>query len=401
MQALTISSYTVTTALGCGNQANFDSLQQQESGLIANNFLETDLNTWIGRVDALEEKILPHGFENYQSRNNQLAYLTLQQDGFSDAVEQAKKIYGADKIGVFLGTSTSGILSTELAYAELQNGQFSKPDLLHFREQHNSFSLAEFVQSLFNLCGPAQVVSTACSSSAKVFAAASRYIELGLCEAAIVGGVDSLCLTTLYGFNSLELLSDEICRPADKNRKGLSIGEAGAFALLEKDTKESKLPPVYLLGYGESSDAYHMSSPHPEGLGAIQAIQSAITMAKLSPEHIDYVNLHGTATQVNDQVEDKAIHAVFDCTTYCSSTKGWTGHTLGAAGAVEAIYSILCLQNNFLPGSLNTLQLDDSFKSHILLENQYQTLHTVLSNSFAFGGNNCSLIFADNKGCQA
>lgn len=400
MQALILSNYTVTTAIGCGNQANFNSLQQQKSGLVANNFLDTELNTWIGRINAIEEQVLPDGFENYQCRNNQLAYLTLQSDDFSNAIEQAKAKYDSDKIGVFLGTSTSGILSTELAYAELRNGAFLNPDLLHFREQHNNFSLAEFVQKYFNLCGPAQVISTACSSSAKVFATASKYIEMGLCDAAIVGGVDSLCLTTLYGFNSLELLSNEVCRPYDQSRKGLSIGEAGAFALLEKENNDLEDSSIYLLGYGESSDAYHMSSPHPDGLGAIKAIQSAINMAKLSPEQIDYVNLHGTATPVNDKVEDKAIFNVFGHTTKCSSTKGWTGHTLGAAGAVEAIFSALCLKNNFLPTSLNTQQLDETLKSNILLDNNSQELHTVLSNSFGFGGNNCSLVFADNKGRQ-
>jgi len=392
MQPLVLSSYTLTTAAGNGLSENLQAIQEKKSGLAPSDFLDIDLKTWIGRVADVEAQQLPEKLKAYQCRNNQLALLALQYDNFSLAVEQAKKKYGKDKIGVFLGTSTSGILSSELAYRELQNNQFRHP--IHFQEQHNAFSIADFIQQYFHLNGPAQVVSTACSSSAKVFATASRYIEMGLCEAAIVGGVDSLCLTTLYGFNSLELVSEEICRPADQNRQGLSIGEAAAFALLEKPHQATDTS-TYLIGYGESSDAYHMSSPHPEGKGAIKAMQSAMTTANLSAQQIDYINLHGTGTPVNDRVEDKAIFKLFADQTQCSSTKGWTGHTLGAAGGVEAIYSSLCIQNNLLPMSLNTQRLDSDFNSQILLDNQQQEIHTVASNSFGFGGNNCCLIFSD------
>ena len=392
----------MTTAAGCGNQENLESLKKGHSGLRPNNFLDVELDTWIGRVDGIEEQQLPAHLKNYQCRNNQLAYLALQQDNFSTAVEQAKQQYGAERLGLFLGTSTSGILSTELAY---QTDSFKKtgtlPDAAHFREQHNSFSVAEFVRELYHLKGPAQVVSTACSSSAKVFATAARYIELGLCDAAIVGGVDSLCLTTLYGFNSLELVAKEVCRPADLNRKGLSIGEGAAFILLEKAGQaHSQQTPVYLQGYGESSDAYHMSSPHPEGRGAVQAMQQALERAQMDASQIDYVNLHGTATPVNDQMEDKALTQIFSTPITCSSTKGWTGHTLGAAGGVEAIYSALCIQHNFMPPSLNTLQPDPSFAQHILTpsnlaEKHHSSVHSVATNSFGFGGNNCCLILSD------
>ena len=379
-----------------------------------NDFLDVELDTWIGRVDGIEAQQLPGALKNYQCRNNQLAYLALQQDNFNSAVEQAKQRYGADRLGIFMGTSTSGILSTELAYQTEQFRSTGKlPDTAHFREQHNSFSVAEFVRRLYHIKGPTQVVSTACSSSAKVFASAARYIELGLCDAAIVGGVDSLCLTTLYGFNSLELLAKDICRPADQNRKGLSIGEGAAFILLEK-AGQSPTPqsPVYLRGYGESSDAYHMSSPHPEGRGALQAMQKALESAEINAHTIDYVNLHGTATTVNDQMEDQALAQLFcnpddesGSRAYarqvpCSSTKGWTGHTLGAAGGIEAIYSALCIQHNFMPQSLNTLVPDPTFTQSILTPSMLQkgqqpTVHTVASNSFGFGGNNCCLIFGD------
>jgi len=402
---LQLSHFTLTTAAGCGNEDNLAALKNGTTGLHLNNFLDVELETRIGRVEGIEEQKLPSSLANYQCRNNQLAYLALQQDNFNSAIEQAKKRYASERIGVFLGTSTSAILNTELAYLSSTfhtsgtgggTGTVTLADTIHYREQHNTFSIAEFVRKLYQLSGPAQVVSTACSSSAKVFASAARYIELGLCDAAIVGGVDSLCLTTLYGFNSLELLAREVCRPADKNRLGLSIGEAAAFALLEKsDHAGTQQSPVYLRGWGESSDAWHMSSPHPEGRGAFQAMQYALQRADIDAGAIDYVNLHGTATPVNDQMEDRAMAQLFSTPVACSSTKGWTGHTLGAAGSVEALITALCIQHNFMPQSLNTLCVDPTFSQNILTSTQHSPVHTAASNSFGFGGNNCCLIFSD------
>ena len=236
------------------------------------------------------------------------------------------------------------------------------------------------------------VVSTACSSSAKVFASAARMMQAGLCDAAIVGGVDSLCLTTLYGFNSLELVSSRPCRPFDAERDGISIGEAAGFVLLEKASTKTDENSVMLLGVGESSDAYHMSSPHPEGAGAQLAVQAALSAAGLSAGDIDYINLHGTGTKANDAAEDKAVSNVFGNSTPCSSTKGATGHLLGAAGVTEAIISALCIQHGFMPGGLNTKHLDTTLNSPYLLHNKNQTVNCVLSNSFGFGGSNCSLV---------
>lgn len=394
---LQLSHFTVTTAAGCGNQANLDALLNNTTGLRYNNFLDVELDTMIGRVAGIEEQALPQHLSSFCCRNNQLAYLALQQDDFLGAIEQAKIQYDSKRIGVFLGTSTSGILDTELAYqSEAFRNTGTLPDTIHFSEQHNSFSIAQFVRTLYQLNGPAQVISTACSSSAKAFASAARYIELGLCDAAIVGGVDSLCLTTLYGFNSLELVANDLCRPADKDRQGLSIGEAAAFVLLEKaDHAGRQQAAAYLRGYGESSDAWHMSSPHPEGRGALQAMQQALDNSGIAAEAIDYVNLHGTATLVNDQMEDRALGRLFSSPVACSSTKGWTGHTLGAAGGVEAIFSALCIAHDFMPKSLNTLTIDPTFTQHVLTDTQQLPVHTVASNSFGFGGNNCCLIFGD------
>jgi 3-oxoacyl-[acyl-carrier-protein] synthase-1 len=247
------------------------------------------------------------------------------------------------------------------------------------------------VRARLGLQGPAATVSNACASSAKVFAQAERLIDADVCDAAVVGGVDSLCLTTLYGFRSLELLSAEPCRPCDERRDGISIGEAGGFALLEK--APSAQGDVALLGYGESSDGYHMSSPHPEGAGALLAMSDALARGGVQPGEVDYVNLHGTGTPANDRAEDAALHKLFGGATPASSTKGWTGHTLGAAGIVEAAISVLCLERGFLPGTLNTGRPDPALRSRIVLESEDRPLAHVLSNSFGFGGNNCSLLF--------
>jgi 3-oxoacyl-[acyl-carrier-protein] synthase-1 len=218
-------------------------------------------------------------------------------------------------------------------------------------------------------------------------------LEAGLIDAAVVGGVDSLCLTTLYGFHSLQLSSPEPCRPFDVSRDGISIGEAAAFALLERTPRDFDGDSVRLLGIGESSDAFHMSAPHPEGLGARRAMQAALLAAALEPGDIDYINLHGTATPSNDRSESKAVTAVFGPTTPCSSTKGATGHTLGAAGALEAVISILAIENGLMPGGVHTITLDPNLSALYIKDNRRTPVSRVLSNSFGFGGTNCSLIF--------
>jgi 3-oxoacyl-[acyl-carrier-protein] synthase I len=214
----------------------------------------------------------------------------------------------------------------------------------------------------------------------------------GVCDAALVGGVDTLCLTTLYGFNSLGLVSASPCRPYDIERNGISIGEGAGFALLEKTAMPDSAESILFLGIGESSDAYHMSSPHPEGQGARLAMQRALDSAGLQPADIDYINLHGTATKANDASEGKAISTLFGDELPCSSTKGWTGHLLGAAGITEAIISMLAIEHGFIPGSLGTQQIDPALTCNYLIENRETQVDCVLSNSFGFGGSNCSLI---------
>jgi 3-oxoacyl-[acyl-carrier-protein] synthase-1 len=209
----------------------------------------------------------------------------------------------------------------------------------------------------------------------------------------VVGGVDSLCLTTLYGFHSLQLSSPAPCRPFDIARDGISIGEAAAFALLERVPENVADDAVLLLGIGESSDAYHMSAPHPEGLGARRAMQAALSAAGLEPGDIDYINLHGTGTPSNDRSESQAVTSLFGPTIPCSSTKGATGHTLGAAGALEAVISSLSIQHGLMPGGVHTARIDPTLTAHYIRDNRRGPVRRVLSNSFGFGGTNCSLIF--------
>ncbi len=393
MPPLHLSHFTASSCLGHGLDAMQTMLLQQKSGLRPCHF-ETvnDLATYIGETPNVDAAALPATLAAHNCRNNRLAWLGLQQDGFSAAVEAAIARHGRRRVGVFLGTSTAGILQTELAYRRRDPVSGALPDDFIYATTHNTYSVAGFVREYFQLEGPAMVVSTACSSSAKVFGSAARMIEAGLIDAAVVGGVDSLCLTTLYGFNSLELLAPEPCRPFDVERQGLSIGEAAAFVLLERPAEDLAADAVLLLGVGESSDAHHMSSPHPDGLGARMAMAAALQSAGLQASDIDYINLHGTATPGNDAAEGKAVAALFGDRTPSSSTKGATGHTLGAAGGLEAIICAIALQRGFLPGGCNTRQLDPAIPIRYLTANADIAPRRVLSNSFGFGGTNCSLV---------
>ncbi len=364
----------------------------RRSGLIPCAFEDVDLETYIAKTPALDDYRIRTDLPAYDCRNNRLAQLCLEQDGFVDAIEAAKRKYSASRIGVFLGTSTSGILQTELAYRHLDAQTGALPADFHYAETQNSYSLASFVSRYLGLSGPSFVVSSACSSSAKVFANALRMMAAGVCDAAVVGGVDSLCLSTLYGFNSLGLVSRLPCRPYDVDRDGISIGEGAGFVLIERATTENSPDAMYLLGVGESSDAYHMSTPHPEGFGAKLAMQRALVSAGLRVDQIDYINLHGTATKSNDASEGKAVADIFGESVPCSSTKGWTGHLLGAAGITEAIIAMLAVKHGFIPGSMNTQQVDPSITIDYRIENSEAKVTRVLSNSFGFGGSHCSLV---------
>lgn len=384
---VSIAQMTVTSAVGRGWSAHLEALAEQRSGLRPNAVPGAEGLGWIGEVDGLAAVQLPAELSRFDCRNNRLAWLALQQDGFIDRVRAALSSLRPDRVAVFMGTSTSGIQQTERAYAEMGAGD-ALPDWFDYRHTHNVYSLAAFIRAVFAVQGPSACISTACSSSAKVFASAERALRLGLCDAAIVGGCDSLCLTTLRGFHALQLVSAQPCRPADAQRDGISIGEGAGFALLTLADDA----PRQLLGYGESSDAHHMSSPDPDGAGAARAMQAALQRAGLSADKLAYANLHGTATAANDRAEDRAVQTVLGSAVPCSSTKGYTGHTLGAAGIIETALALMALEQGRLPASLNTTVVDPDFGSRILTAAVATKGRAALSNSFGFGGSNCSLI---------
>lgn len=386
---VSISAYTATSALGRGLAAHLEALRGRRSGLRGNDFTGEPLDCAIGRVAGVEAASLAPDWARHECRNNRLAWLGIEADGFLEAARGAVARHGAGRVALLLATSTSSIGATEEAYARLDEGHF--PADLRRPEVHTPHSLGLFLERLIGTRGPCLTTATACSSSAKIFAKAERMLRIGLVDAAVLVGVDSLCGSVLFGFNSLELVAPEACRPFDRARRGISIGEAAGFALLER-----RGPPnaPQLIGWGESSDAHHMSTPHPEGLGARLALEGALARAGLGADQVDYINLHGTATPKNDEVEAAVVARAFPERTRASSTKGWTGHSLGAAGILEAVISLLALEHGFVPGTLNCSEPDPVCGPQLALANESADLRVALSNSFGFGGSNCTLAFA-------
>lgn len=382
-----ISAYTIVSALGTGRTDTLAALRAGRTGLAPGDLGPQGLQ--LGAVDIAALPPLPADWDAWDCRNHRLAEAALRADDFVHSVAAAAARHGTHRVGVFLGTSTSGIRETEQAYAALPDAEAGLPADFPLRTTHRVSALTDYVSARLGLSGPAATISTACSSSAKVFAQAARAIEAGLCDAAVVGGVDSLCLTTLHGFHALELTASGTCRPFAVDRDGMCIGEAAAYALVERAGRPND---TALLGWGESTDAHHMSTPHPEAHGARRALAAALAHAGVAPRDIDYVNAHATGTPINDRVEDLAIHAELGPDVPVSGTKGWTGHTLGAAGAVEAVISILGLEEGLAFGTLNTARADPGLRCHILGATEARPLHRVVSNSFGFGGNNCTLV---------
>jgi 3-oxoacyl-[acyl-carrier-protein] synthase-1 len=331
---------------------------------------------------------LPPGLQGWDCRNNRL--LALLAGEIAEDIAAAIRRFGRDRIAVVLGTSTSGIAEGEAAFAaRLRTGRW--PDGFHYRQQETGGG-ALFLAGMLGLAGPAYVVATACSSAAKAVASARRLIRAGLADAAIAGGADTLCHLTRTGFASLEAVSPEPCTPFSRNRRGITIGEGGALFLLIPDPAE-----VELAGVGETSDAHHVSAPDPEGEGARAAMARGLSDAGLSPDQVGYLNLHGTATSLNDAMESKAVAALFPGGVPCSSTKGLTGHTLGAAGAVEAAFLWLTLSRQWNPDGLLPPhawdgQPDPGLPPLALVAPGDRLQRPAgLSTSFAFGGSNCCL----------
>ncbi|MDP9043404.1 MAG: beta-ketoacyl-ACP synthase [Pseudomonadota bacterium] len=386
-----VVAYTATSAVGSGRSAMLEAVDAQRSGLVANDFGVDPLRTWVGRVAGLDQP-LPSALRRWDCRNHRLAWSGLHADDFIAAVAAARARHGAGRVAVVVGTSTSSIGATEEAYRALDgDGRF--PVERRGARLHTLHSLGMFVQEVLDLEGPCVTVSTACSSSAKAFAAAERMLRLGLVDAAVVGGTDTLCGNVLFGFNALQLVSPEACRPFDPARRGINLGEAAGYALLERGPGR-----LQLIGHGESSDAHHMSSPDPQGLGAERALDDALARAGIDAAAVDHVNLHGTASQKNDAVEAALVARRFPARTHASSTKGYTGHTLGTAGILEAAFSLLALETGRMPGTVNSLALDPVCGPQIRLQPARGQVRIALSNSFGFGGTNCVLVFARGEG---
>jgi len=382
--AYPVTAYALSNALGATTGEVLAALAEGRSGLAPCRWdlpFPTHCGQWPGELPPM-----PPALAAYDCRQARLALAGLAQ--LAPAAERAKARWGADRVGLALGTSTGGIGETEAAFAAWrQEGRL--PASFDFARQHSFGALLELVRFATGFEGPGVVVSTACSSSAKVFGVAQRWLDAGLADAVLVGGVDSLCHTTLRGFRSLEVLSAKACRPFAADRDGMNIGEGAALLLLERAGDG----PALLLGVGESSDAHHMSHPHPDGEGALAAMSAALAQAALEPSAIDHINAHGTATQLNDAAEAKAIAALFGASVPVASTKGFTGHLLGAAGATEAAFSIAALERGFIPASLGSDPLDPALAIAVSARRLERACRRVLSNSFAFGGNNVSLIF--------
>ncbi len=388
---LTLSTLGIINALGAGAEAVAARLFApatgawwQAGGLAPRTDLVRGATLWVGAVGvALPE--VPATLHHYACRNNQLALAALAQMRAPIAAAIAR--YGAGRIAVILGTSTSGMAEGEAGLAaRLRDGTW--PNGFAYTQQEPG-NLALFVADLLGLRGPAYTIHTACSSSGKAIASAQRLIRAGLCDAAIVGGADSLCATTVHGFLSLEALSQRPLNAFSANRDGTCIGEGAALFLLEPGPG-----PVALLGVGESSDAHHISAPEPEGQGARVAMQAALDAAGMAADAVGYINLHGTGTRLNDAMEGRAVTAIFGAETPCSATKVFTGHTLGGAAATEAAFCWLALQRGMLPPHLwDGVAADDI--PPLRLAQPGEALHgprAMLSASYAFGGSNLALL---------
>jgi len=390
---LPITACSVFSACGLGTQRLYQALLDGQHRLQPPRLFEVDFPAWCGEIanELLPE--LPSSLQNFSTRNARIALAAINHpaDGLRNAVEQAIERYGAQRVGIVLGTSTSGIYETENAYAWLEK-QGQVPTSFSLPDQHSWVATARFLQAELGLEGPCYVISTACSSSSKSLASAQRLITTGVCDAVLTGGVDSLCRLTMHGFKSLEIMAEQPCTPLDKDRNGISLGEGAGLLFLEKPQKEFS-DCVHLLGCGESSDAHHMTAPHPEGKGAVIAMREALAQASITAKDIDYVNLHATGTVLNDRAEMLAMDQVFDPELHCSGTKGLTGHTLGAAGGIETIITWLSLKHGFRPGTCNLKQVDPTFHCSINRDSETDVpVAYTMNNNFGFGGNNTSVV---------
>ncbi|HVZ99882.1 MAG TPA: beta-ketoacyl-ACP synthase [Caulobacterales bacterium] len=376
-----ILAFSVACALGDDNAAVAANLFAAKPGAIADEAELSDRRRVpVGRVRARLEK--PHG----ETRTNRMVAHCF--EPLARDIAAARARFGAARLGVVLGTCTSGIGEGGDAVAtKLETGAWPEGFSL---QQQQLGDAARFAAHMAGAEGPAYAVSTACTSGARALAAGARLIETDVCDAVLCGAADSLCALTLNGFASLDSLSDAPCNPMSLNRKGLNIGEGAALFLLTRGEG-----PFRLLGWGESADGHHISAPDPTGAGAERAIRKALTMSERDARAIDFVHLHGTATKLNDQMEAAVVHRVFGEDTPCASTKPLTGHTLGAAGAVQAALCLMALERDQLPPHLWDGVRDPELPAiRLAAPGERAPLTAILSASYAFGGNNAALVLA-------
>lgn len=385
---LPITAWSAVNALGRTTAEVLAALDAGRSGL-GPSPLPVSVDTVVGAVPG-ELPPLDPAHTAYDCRLARIGMMAFAE--VAEAMARAVARWGGDRVAIVLGTSTGGLEQTEQAlYAWMDTGTI--PPGYDYERQHNFAAFGDLLAELAGARGPAYVVSTACSSSGKVAGSAARLIEAGVADAVLVGGVDSLTRMTLHGFASLGILSSSPCRPFAAGRDGINIGEGAALLLIEREGDA----PVHLLGVGESADAYRMSSPEPTGRGARESMERALAQAGMTAEDVDHINAHGTATKLNDAAEALAIAALFGDRVPVSSTKGYTGHLLGAAGATEVVFAIHAVLSGRLPATIGCDPLDPEIKIAVQREPATGRYRRVLSNSFAFGGSNVSVLVGEPK----
>jgi 3-oxoacyl-[acyl-carrier-protein] synthase-1 len=383
--SICLNDFGVVCAIGQNKKAVFDALLSgSNESLVLNSALPIEQAQYVGQVTLPDNDVL----NGISIRNNKLAYLAYQQ--IEPTLTPLIARYGHERVAVVIGTSTAGTYEGELARKELAStGEY--PKSFHYEIQE-MVAPANFIASLCQATGPVYSISTACSSSGKAFVSGKALLESGLVDVVVVGGVDSLTHLTVNGFESLASISQQKCQPFSKDRDGINIGEAAALFVMTKENSG-----IQMLGAGETSDAFHMSAPEPNGEGAFLAMKLALDNAGLKGTQVDYVNLHGTGTIKNDDMEAKAMHKACGESVLCGSTKGLTGHTLGAAGALEIGICWLLLSKynpkNFIPANISDQEIDDTLPTLKFSSGVYvDSVNTCMSNSFAFGGNNFSMV---------
>jgi len=380
-----VTAWSTVNSLGTSTEQVISALRRGRASLTPPP-LGAPIETVCGVVDG-DLPALPKELERFDSRNNRFVQQALAE--IAPALDAARERWGAERVGICVGSSTAAMDKIENAYnVHAKTGSF--PSSFDVYLSGSFDGLIQTLRALTGLEGPATAISNACASSGKAFASARRWLDAGVVDAVLVGGADSLCQITLRGFRSLGLLSGEPTRPFSSQRCGINIGEGAAFSLLERSGEGPRL-----LGAGESGDAHHMTTPDPEGRGAQRSMEAAISDAGVSAVEIDYVNAHGTGTAFNDAMEARAIRATLGAQAdpVVVSTKGYVGHTLGAAGAIEAVFVLESLQNRWIPGSVGADPLDPELGLNIPTMAVDADVRVALSNSFAFGGSNVSLVF--------